>query len=240
MNYERALAEIDRFISELDRNHSLWENKLSDTDAGRTSFDGLTESIFLMQEIAGELEPQLVPLLGPTTKLGWKWRGARDAAVRLRGILKNRERAESIVGPRGPQLAAVGLHVWVWEPAARLWDSGHYREAVGAAASVVDENLKAKLGRADISGVDLVTQAFTKDEPGPDSPRLRFPDVEPGSQEWTSRHEGARNFGVGCMQAIRNPSHHGTEESDEQVALEQLAALSVLARWIDEAEVVRG
>jgi len=39
------------------------------------------------------------------------------------------------------------------------------------------------------------------------------------------------------MEGIRNISTHVTNEPDEQAALEQLAALSVLARWIDEAEI---
>lgn len=39
------------------------------------------------------------------------------------------------------------------------------------------------------------------------------------------------------MMAIRNLATHDLNEPDEQVALEQLAALSVLARWIDDAKV---
>jgi len=46
-------------------------------------------------------------------------------------------------------------------------------------------------------------------------------------------------FGAGCFEAIRNPAahEHGLALS-ERVALEQLAAFSLLARWIDECEVV--
>lgn len=40
------------------------------------------------------------------------------------------------------------------------------------------------------------------------------------------------------MMAVRNVATHEAEDDDEQRALEQLAALSVLARWIDEADVV--
>jgi hypothetical protein len=45
-------------------------------------------------------------------------------------------------------------------------------------------------------------------------------------------------FGAGCFEAIRNLAAHvdGLHLS-EQVALEQLAAFSLLARWIDECEV---
>ena len=44
-------------------------------------------------------------------------------------------------------------------------------------------------------------------------------------------------FGVGCLWVIRNPATHETSEWAPQEALEQLAALSVLARLIDLCEV---
>jgi hypothetical protein len=40
------------------------------------------------------------------------------------------------------------------------------------------------------------------------------------------------------MKAIRNIVTHRHEQPDPQTALEQLAALSVLARWVDEADVL--
>jgi hypothetical protein len=52
---------------------------------------------------------------------------------------------------------------------------------------------------------------------------------------------GVMNFGVGCFKAIRNPLDHlpGDEhDMSEQEALEQLAAWSLFARWIERAEVV--
>jgi hypothetical protein len=45
-------------------------------------------------------------------------------------------------------------------------------------------------------------------------------------------------FGAGCFTGIRNPvAHEDGLKLTEQVALEQLAAFSVLARWIDECTV---
>jgi hypothetical protein len=37
---------------------------------------------------------------------------------------------------------------------------------------------------------------------------------------------------------IRNSAAHDTDEMPEQQALERLAALSLLARWVDECELV--
>ncbi|MYE61489.1 MAG: hypothetical protein F4235_05505 [Candidatus Dadabacteria bacterium] len=74
--------------------------------------------------------------------------------------------------------------------------------------------------------------------------RLRFPHIEEltsdgrRNKSWTSAHQGAMNFGQGCALSIRNLNAHGTRELPEQEALEYLAALSVLARWVDECDVV--
>jgi uncharacterized protein (TIGR02391 family) len=118
-----------------------------------------------------------------------------------------------------------------------MWEANAYSEAVEAAAKSINARLQQKLGRFDISDTDLCLQAFSKDEPKEGRPRLRF-DGDRTSETWRSRQEGAGAFGRGCFQAIRNPIAHGHEHRlTQQAALEQLAALSQLARWIDECTV---
>ncbi len=46
------------------------------------------------------------------------------------------------------------------------------------------------------------------------------------------------HVGMGCAQGIRNPQAHPSPDITEEEALEQLAALSVLARWVDACDVV--
>ncbi len=48
------------------------------------------------------------------------------------------------------------------------------------------------------------------------------------------------SFGTGCFQAFRNvgAAHTLGEEPSEHEALEQLAAFSILARWVESAELV--
>jgi len=41
------------------------------------------------------------------------------------------------------------------------------------------------------------------------------------------------------VQAVRNPRTHQLAEPEEQIALEELAALSMFARFVDAAEVQR-
>ena len=138
------------------------------------------------------------------------------------------------------------FHSWVWDKSRSLWASKNYREAVGTAAAEVEKQTQAKLDRGNLSGADLYTQAFKVDKIReiPDGPRLRFPGLdeltEDGkrNQSWKSAHEGAMHFGRGCAQGIRNLNAHGTDDLPEQEAIEYLAALSVLARWVDICDVV--
>lgn len=172
-------------------------------------------------------------------KDGDSWSAAHSAAVRLLGTIDQKATRDKIFGPQGPSLAAQGLHPWVWNAATDLWDGGHYREAVLRAGATIEEHTQLKLDRADLTGADLYTQAFSLD-PGR---RLRFSHIkeltEDGkrTRQWTSAHEGAMYFGRGCTQGIRNLHAHGTKSLQEQEGLECLAALSVLARWVDAAEV---
>ena len=200
-----------------------------------------------LEDTARRIDPENVSRLAERPEHGyWRIRSAHEEVLRLIGILENGEENEQILGPGGPTLAASGLHPWVWHAVVNLWDGGHYKQAVNAAASAVEEQTQLKLRRGDLSGADLYTQAFKVGKVGetPDGRRLRFKHLdeltEDGkrNQSWVSAHRGAMNFGQGCAQGIRNLNAHGTGELPEQEALEYLASLSVLARWVDACEPV--
>lgn len=98
--------------------------------------------------------------------------------------------------------------------------------------------MKTKLGGVDRTGVPLVASAFSEKPPLPTEPRLRFRGYAEGTKAWTNENKGAMHFGIGCMKRIRNLLEHHPEEVSEQVGQDCLGALSLLARWIDDAEVV--
>jgi hypothetical protein len=141
------------------------------------------------------------------------------------------------LGVEGPTIAAAGLHPWVWEAASRPWADGHRRSAIQAAGARIDLETQAKLQRWDVSGTELGRQAWSADPPEPGRPRLR-PTGRPDSEAYKSKLGGARALHQGVMLGIRNWATHDLDEPEEQVALEYLAALGVLARWIDDAELV--
>ncbi|MFJ8406394.1 TIGR02391 family protein [Streptomyces microflavus] len=164
------------------------------------------------------------------------WR-EREAAHRAIAQLEAEQELTEKLGSGAPQLDASTLHRWVWGSVQGLWGSGHYRQAVGMAAVAVNAQAQAKVGRKDLSESKLLGDAFSTKDPEPGKPRLRLAPKE-DSDTWRSRHEGAAAFARGVYAAIRNPiAHAAGDELEENEALEQLAAFSILARWIDNAMV---
>ncbi|MGW0183145.1 TIGR02391 family protein [Nocardia sp. NPDC003345] len=168
-------------------------------------------------------------------------RGVRDAVRRL--IVRLDYQAELIERLGGtdssPQINASMLHPLIWDAASAQWSTGHRHEAVLAAAKAVNSLLQQKTGRRDLSETDLVKQAFSNNPPEPGKPRLRYSGIS-NEQTAKSMRIGVMDFGAGCFGAIRNPIGHlpnDEVELDEQSAFERLSALSLLARWIDEAIV---
>lgn len=257
-SFIRLLEDHKRCFGELGHTEDLWASakgtRIPAVDEMREQCDKLNATIrgqVPLVEAIGERVDQRSAngsfREGPE-QLGWPWEFALASAHRLVGILERTAEEEAILGPGGPKLAAGGMHPWVWNAAVDLWDGDHHRQAVSAAAAALEQQTQLKLGRGDLSGADLYTEAFKVDKPGtvPSGGRLRFahlPELSSAggrNQTWTSAHEGAMHFGRGCAQGIRNLSVHGTEELGEQEALEHLASLSVLARWIDDAVVHYG
>lgn len=106
-----------------------------------------------------------------------------------------------------------------------------------AAAKRLNAHMQSKVGRRDVSESTLFQQGFSDDPPQPGRPRLRLPADDDGTSARSLRR-GVRSFAEGCYAALRNPSAHDGLELSETEALERLAALSVVARWVDASEVV--
>jgi hypothetical protein len=59
-----------------------------------------------------------------------------------------------------------------------------------------------------------------------------------GSTTYKNVHRGARALAEGLYAAIRKPRHaHASEGQRRKQALEQLAAFSILVRWVDGASL---
>ncbi|PPS75506.1 hypothetical protein BV882_07600 [Streptomyces sp. 46] len=162
---------------------------------------------------------------------------AKNHASRALGILEDMDDWAARLTPDAPSLPADQFHPWVWDAARTFWESKHYRAAVHASATSINAHLQNKLGRRDLSDVKLVQEAFSDKPPEPGKPRLRTPG-DPTDIGVQTRQRGALLLGQGAFSALRNPAAHETGDLPEQEALEQLATLSVVARLIDQCNVV--
>lgn len=159
------------------------------------------------------------------------------------GPLTTNAPVEQHRGVSGDRMMDPGqFHEWVWSAAKELFRDGHYEDAVARASKAVESNLQNKIGKPDLQGAALAHQVLKPDTPSQQEARLWLmphPKGEFRSKTWTSRQDGLRYFAVGCFQAIRNPSHYGgtgMPKMSLDEALERLAALSLLARWIGETK----
>ncbi|MEH0419885.1 TIGR02391 family protein [Streptomyces sp. B21-083] len=168
-----------------------------------------------------------------------RWWQHRETAQRALAALQRDEEVRARLGDDAPQVSAATMHPWAWEGARALWRSGHFREAVTAAVRKVNAETQNKIGRRDASETKLFQSAFSLNAPKPDEPRLRLMEDD-GSDTFRSLHRGAMAFAEGCYAGIRNPNSHedGLPELPGHEALEQLAAFSVLARWVDVSSVL--
>jgi hypothetical protein len=165
------------------------------------------------------------------------WEHLREWAARAKVTMQRDAELRERLGDGAPEMDAGKLHSWVWESAAPLWRTKHFTQAVSQAAIRVNTETQAKVGRRDITETDLFNQVFSLDEPKIDAPRLRLMEDD-GSKTYKNVHRGARSLAEGLYAGVRNPaSHEILGDMDEQHALEQLAAFSLLARWVDAATV---
>ncbi|MGW2779515.1 TIGR02391 family protein [Streptomyces olivaceoviridis] len=233
-----ASGELARFLelTELYRppdppGMTVWTTRKSN----RGSQEDIVASAHVVEQILDRVLPDWrteVPGNGRVNR----WSQHREAAQRADVALQRDAEIQERLGDTAPRLNAGNLHPWVWAAARPLWRGGHFREAVTAAARKVNRQTQDKVGRLAATETALFQSVFPKDDPKPGQPRLRLiPDD--GSDTFRSVQRGAAAFAEGCYAGIRNPNSHedGLPELPEHEALEQLAAFSVLARWVDTA-----
>lgn len=233
MNTEWALHELDRLIHLLELVPHRDPNVIGDWPRGSDA------DIAAQAQVAEKILDRVLPR--------WRtdieddeyvaWSRHREAATRAKAELQRAAEIAANLGDDAPEISASSLHQWIWSGAASLWQSGHFHAAVEDAAKKVNAETQNKVGRRDLSETKLFQEVFTEKAAEPGKARLRrmAPD---GSDTYKSVQRGAMALAEGIFAGIRNPlSHEAGQELDEQVALEYLAALSVLARWVDESTV---
>lgn len=236
MNAEWALAELDKFIAQTAMSNASSANVITSRDRTTAPDVEVTKQAPVIEKILDGVIPNWHTEV-PDTSANNRWSRHREGAIRAREELAREQEIKQNLGENAPELSATQLHPWIWSGASSLWQSSHYHEAVGGAIRKLNAETQNKLGRRDVSETDLFKQAFTLAAPVPGKSRLRRMAVD-RSKTYESIQRGAMALAEGVFAGIRNPiSHEVDQELTEQEALEYLAVLSVLARWVDESEV---
>jgi hypothetical protein len=133
--------------------------------------------------------------------------------------------------PISPVLPIDVLDPVVFHAAIDHWHAGHYRNAVGDAAIAVNRFAQQCVSRTDISDRDLMSHAFSEDDPKPGEKRLRCPG-NPKTESVRSQQQGAKLFAMGSYAAFRNPANHLSGDWNPVTAFQHLAAFSLIAGWV--------
>ena len=158
-------------------------------------------------------------------------KGVQKAIASLCGII---ELFQEQIGaePESPSSRArrafgdLDLHPELARASTKLFEDGHYSNAVGEACKVLDLLVKMRSGETDISGTSLMQHVFS-----PKMPILRFNDLQ--SQSDKDEQQGMMFLYSGAMLALRNPRAHEIIDDDPEQALEYIGLLSLLAKALD-------
>ncbi|MFG2785847.1 TIGR02391 family protein [Streptomyces prunicolor] len=135
------------------------------------------------------------------------------------------------------------MHPTIRGAARKLWLDGHFRlavqsfrPAVPSAAETLTSQLKTRTGLADMDATNVYEKVFNAR-----SPVLTWPgdpsDHTVSSMQNQFYAERLSKYAPGLDMTVRNTATHvASDEMTAQQALERLAALSLLAHWIDECE----
>jgi uncharacterized protein (TIGR02391 family) len=131
-----------------------------------------------------------------------------------------------------PTTGVDAMHPTVWGAARKLWADGHFRLAVQSAAETLTAQVKARTGLQNMDATNVYEKAFA----GKGAHLLQWPG-DPADRTVSTMQSGLSKYAPGVNMTVRNTATHSTgDEMTAQDALERLAALSLLARWVDECE----
>ena len=122
------------------------------------------------------------------------------------------------------------LHPKIINASEKLFEDGHFSQAIFEASKVLEKEIKSKSGIRGKTGVDLVNHAFRKENP-------KIILVKGQEQEQVDEREGFRFLFMGTFLGIKNPKSHSIQYlKDSDKTLEYLAFISLLMKRLDESD----
>jgi hypothetical protein len=246
MDTPEAVAIVEEALAAIDEFHAVY-SKASDSEGPAyrklrdasldIEYTKVVPRLELARQIAAHIRADELSITSAPDKTYLNphpYEASRRALVILRTRLAEQERLAAVLGPTGPQLSTSSMHATIWEAAARLFDGGHYRQAVQTAGQALESHLQTIAG-PELTGQDLA-KLFASSG---DGIRLHFSQLDPNGRTYGSAREGAAHLIRGSMMAVRNlVSHPEWPNPSEGEALEMLAVLSYVAHLVDRATLI--
>lgn len=120
------------------------------------------------------------------------------------------------------------LHPVVKKASKKLYEDGHFAQAVFEACKALNNEVKRISGLEDLDGVSLMHTAFS-----PKNPKIRLTEMRTKTDK--DEQQGFMDLFAGAMGGLRNPrGHEEVLDSDPTRVLETLALMSLLMKKLDE------
>jgi hypothetical protein len=232
MDYERAETALRAYV---ERVGECQERAESPSEERQAAIPALRMPARRVNGVLASLTPDHGRVTGKTLKDHMAALALVERALAVIDLARQMKTAEGEFGY--PVFPMRLLDPLVHDAAIKHWQFGHYRIAVGEAATNVDRYTQRRLERFDISGSALMDAAFSANPPQFGKPRLRCPGNQV-SEAVKSQQSGALNYAKACFMTMRNPAHHQKGDWNPLTAFHHLVSLSQVAWWVRTWELV--
>ena len=229
MSVERRLRNPDKALKAVKSFRQLNVDAQKADDPRHTILPQISRNRPVIEEIMREIDPDTaIDELNHKGSEGFA--APIDQCDRLIGLIENAPLVRDIIGnPKPLLLCASGLEANVIKEAILQWKLGYYSEAVYQVYLKLERKAQQKLGE-EKTGTHLWEKCFAAESGLEISGQIGTTETQ------KSERQGVQRLAQSVSLLIRNPiAHTPSDEKNlsEEEALEYLAMLSSLSRWLD-------
>ena len=162
-------------------------------------------------------------------------RGIELATANLNKIIRLLEEkvgdmamTESVYGCALRAFHDLDIHPVVLHTVSDSLENGYYQQAVEEACKALGDLVKNRSGNHELEGAELMKHVFNEKDP-----LLLFNKSETESER--GKQQGMMHLYSGVMLALGNPGSPEFIENDPEKAMEFIAFISLLAKFLDKA-----
>lgn len=163
-------------------------------------------------------------------------KGFESAIVKLSSLIetfkeKIRDTPEEPSVKAYRTLSELNVHPELMKGVGKLFQDGHYANAVEDACKILEAFVKMRSMRFELSGTDLMQTVFSAK-----NPILAFNELQTETDK--SEQQGMMFLYAGAMLALRNPRSHSLKVDDPGDALDLLLFINLLMRSLDNTKKI--